>query len=238
VRLALRALVVVLLAGATTVITTGRPSAPRDEARLDPAEFSTRIDNPFWPMAPDSRWVYREADEDGAERRVEVTVTRRTRLVQGVEARVVQEVVTEEGRVQEATEDWFAQDRSGNLWHLGEAGREYHNGRARPTPESWQAGVDGAQATIVVPGRPDPGMLHRPERAAATQVLSSATRAKVPYGSFEQLVITKESTPLEPRVEHEFYARGVGPVLAITVSGGTGREELLRYDHADAPART
>jgi hypothetical protein len=67
-------------------------------------------------------------------------------------------------------------------------------------------------------------------------VLSSATRAKVPYGSFEQLVITKESTPLEPRVEHEFYARGVGPVLAITVSGGTGREELLRFD--GAPART
>jgi hypothetical protein len=234
VRLAMRALVVVLLAGAITLVAVGgAPTPGRDHqaTRLDPAQFTTAIDHPFWPMVPGSRWVYREVGGDG-ERRVEVTVTWRTRTVLGIEARVVHEVVTEQGRLQEASEDWFAQDRQGNLWQLGEAGREYHTGRPRWAAEAWQAGVGGAQAIIVVPGHPDPGMVHRPERAAATQVLSSDTKARVPYGFFDHLVITKESTPLEPRVEHEFYARGVGPVLAITVSGGSGREELVRFDDA------
>ena len=41
--------------------------------------------------------------------------------------------------------------------------------------------------------------------------------------------MTRETNPLEPRVlEFKFYARGVGPVLAVTVSGGAEREELLR----------
>jgi hypothetical protein len=236
-RLATRALVIVLVAAATTVIAVGRPSPPgRDAkpARLDPAQFTTRIDNPFWPMTPDSRWIYRETEADGEERRVEVTVTRRTKTVLGIQARVVRDVVTEDGQVRETTDDWFAQDAEGNIWHLGETGREYRDGRATPKLESWQAGVDGAQPAIVVPAHPDPGAVYRPKRATATQVLSVGTKATVPYGSFDHLVITKESsTPREPRrVEHEFYARGVGPVLAITVSGGSGREELVRFDAA------
>jgi hypothetical protein len=236
-RLARRALVVVALATATTVIAVGRPSPPGRDARpagLDTARFSTRIDNPFWPMAPDSRWVYRDTDADGQERRVEVTVLRQTKTVLGIQARVVREVVTEGGQVRETTDDWFAQDAEGNIWHLGETGREHRHGPATTTPESWQAGVGGAQPAIVVPAHPDPGTVYRPQRAAATQVLSAGTRANVPYGSFDHLVITKESsTPQEPRqVEHEFYAWGVGPVLAITVSGGSGREELVRFDDA------
>jgi hypothetical protein len=235
-RSARRALVVVLLAAATTLIAVGRSSPPVRDAqpvRLDPARFTVRIDNPFWPMAPGSRWVYRETDADGEERRVEVTVTRWTKTVLGVEARIVRDVVTEHGRIRETTDDWFAQDAQGNIWHLGEAGREFRDGRARTTRESWQAGVDGAQPSIVVPADPDPGTIYRPGRAAI-QVLSDGTRATVPYGSFDHLVITKESSaPGEPmRVEHEFYARDVGPVLAITVSGGSGREELLRFDGA------
>jgi hypothetical protein len=190
-------------------------------------------------MTPGSRWVYRETEADGEERRVEVTVTRRTKTVLGVEARVVRDVVTEHGRVRESTDDWFAQDLQGNIWHLGEIGREFRDGRAATMHESWQAGVGGAQPSIVVPAWPDPGTIYRPGRAAATQVLSAGMRASVPYGSFGHLVITKEfSAPLEPtRVEHEFYARGVGPVLAITVSGGSGREELVRFDAA-RPADT
>ena len=223
-----RALVVVLLAAATTLIAVGRSSPPVRDAqpvRLDPARFTVRIDNPFWPMAPGSRWVYRETDADGEERRVEVTVTRWTKTVLGVEARIVRDVVTERGRIRETTDDWFAQDSEGNVWQLGEIGREYRDGRAATMHESWQAGVGGTQPAIVVPADPDPGMVYRPQWAAATtQVLSAGMRASVPYGSFDHLVITKESSaPQEPRrVEHEFYARGVGPVLAITVSGGFG----------------
>ena len=139
--------VVVLLAVATTVIAVGRPAHPARDAhpaRLDRARFSIRIDNPFWPMVPGSRWVYRETDADGASRHVEVTVLRRTKTVLGSEARVVRDIVTEGGGVRESTDDWFAQDSEGNVWQLGEIGREYRDGRAAAMHESWQAGVGGA----------------------------------------------------------------------------------------------
>jgi hypothetical protein len=223
-RLARRALVVVVLAAATTVIAVGRPSSPGldQPAGLDPARFTTWIDNPFWPMAPDTRWVYRETDAGGEERRVEVTVLRQTKTVLGIQPRVVRDVVTEDGQVRETTDDWFAQDAEGNIWHLGEIGREIHDGRATTKLESWQAGVDGAQPAILVPAHPAPGTIYRPKRATATQVLSDGTKAIVPYGSFDHLVLTKESsTPREPRrVEHEFYARGVG---AGSCHHGVGR---------------
>jgi len=88
---------------------------------LDPTDFTTRIDNPYFPLRPGSRWVYRETDTTGARQRVVVTVTKRTkRIANGVTARVVRDVVTEGGRTIEATDDWYAQDSKGHVWYLGE----------------------------------------------------------------------------------------------------------------------
>jgi hypothetical protein len=204
---------------------------------LDPARFTTRIDHPYWPMRPGSHWTYRQLDPRGGHRRVEVTVTDRTRTVLGVEARVVHDVLTVDGRVVEQTDDWYAQDTDGNVWYLGEDTTEYQDG-ASSTKGSWQAGVDGAQPGILLPAHPRPGMTYRQERYDGraedrATVLSLGMRARVPYGFFDHLLTTKEWTPLEPSLlEHKFYAPGVGPVLAITVSGGSGREELLRFDRA------
>jgi hypothetical protein len=206
-------------------------------ARLDPARFTTRIDNPYWPMRPGSRWTYRQVGPGGGHRRVEVTVGDQTKTVLGVEARVVHGVLTVDGRMVEQTDDWYAQDSEGNVWYLGEDTRDYQHG-AVTTRGSWQAGVDGARPGILLPARPRPGMAYQQERYDGraqdrATVLGLGMRAKVPYGFFDHLLITKEWTPLEPSVlEHKFYARGVGPVLAITVSGGSGREELLRFDRA------
>jgi hypothetical protein len=234
VRLLVRALVVVVLATSTVALGGGRPSPPAGDAgpaRLDPGRFTTRIDNRFWPMAPGSRWVYRETDGAGEERRVEVTVTGRTVRVLGIEARVVRDVAYQQGRPREVTDDWFAQDLQGNLWQLGEVSHE-PAGTATSTARSWRAGVDGAGPVLVLPARPAPGTVFR-RAHAAVQVLSAGTRAKVPYGSFRGVLVTEELGSLEPgQVEHEFYASGVGPVLAVTVSEGSGREELIGFEDA------
>jgi hypothetical protein len=202
---------------------------------LDPAEFTTRIDNPYWPMTPGSRWVYRETDAEGSRQRVEVTVTSRTKTIIGIAARVVHDVVTEEGRVVEDTYDWYAQDARGNVWYLGEDTKEYNDGKVS-TSGSWEAGVDGAQPGVVIPAHPVPGLAYRQEYLAgeaedAAKVLGVSERASVPYGSFRHVLLTREFTPLEPKlVEHKFYARGIGPVLATTVAGGSDREQLIRYE--------
>jgi hypothetical protein len=212
-----------------------RPALPQGAERveLDPADFGATIDHPYWPMRPGTRWVYRETDADGSEQRVVVTVTGRTRVVAGIEARVVHDVVTEDGEVREDTYDWYAQDRWGNVWYLGEDTRELEGGRVVSTAGSWEAGLDGAQAGILLPADPQVGMAYRQEHYSgeaedAAEVLSLDERASVPYGSFDGLLMTKDFTPLEPGLlEHKYYARGVGPVLAVTVAGGSGREELL-----------
>jgi len=206
-----------------------------EQVDLDPSAFTTEIDNPYWPMPRGARWVYRETDEEGNEQRVEVTVTDETRTIQGIEARVVHDFVTEEGQVVEDTYDWYAQDSDGNVWYLGEDTKEYADGEMVTTAGSWEAGVDGAQAGVIVPASPEPGLTYRQEHYAgeaedAATVLSVDERAQVPAGSFGSLLLTKDYTPLEPEVlEYKLYAPGVGPVLVLGVSGGGGREELLEH---------
>ncbi len=205
-------------------------------AGVDPADFTTRIDNPYWPMRQGSRWIYRETDSEGARLRVVVTVTRRTKLIaNGVRARVVRDVVTDKGVPVEVTNDYYAQDRAGNIWYLGEATTEYENGKPTSTAGSFEAGVDGAQAGIIMPARPHVGQTYREEfykghAEDKARVVSLREQAEVPFGHFTHVLMTRNTNPLEPKsVEFKFYARGVGPVLAVGVSGGSDREELVRY---------
>jgi hypothetical protein len=232
-------LVIAIAAGCGGDDGTGAAAAPRlptgaEPANLDPADFVRRIDNPWWPMAPGSRWVYRERDGDSVQR-VEVTVTGRRKTILGIEATVVRDVVTDDGALVEVTDDWYAQDRWGNVWYLGEETAEYEDGKVVTRAGSWEAGVDGAEAGVVVPADPRPGLRYRQEHYAGEaedrgEVLSLAEHVEVPFGSYGRVLMTKDTTPLEPDVlEHKFYARGVGPVLVLGLSGGGGREELVSF---------
>jgi hypothetical protein len=223
-----------------TTAATERCTLPQgsERVRLDPADFTTKVDNPWWPMRPGSRWIYRETDPDGARQRVVVTVTNKTkRIANGVTARVVHDVVTEDGEPVEITDDWYAQDRCGNVWYLGEATKEYEDGKVVSTEGSFEAGVDGAQAGVIMPAKPRAGMKYRQEHYVGqaedrAEVVSLREQVEVPYGHFEagRVLMTRDLNPLEPKIlEFKFYARGVGPVLAIGVSGGSDREDLVSY---------
>jgi hypothetical protein len=202
---------------------------------LDPADFTTLIDNPYRPMAPGSRRIYRDTDSDGTVQRVEVRVTPRTkRMANGIEARVVRDRTTEAGELVEAGYDWYAQDSDGNVWYLGELTREYEHGKVKET-SSWEAGVDEAQPGVVMPAEPKPGLAYRQMDYAGKQedrseVLGTHEQAQAPAGHFTDVVTITDSSPLEPNVlEYKLFARGVGLVRAFEVSGGNGHEELLSY---------
>jgi hypothetical protein len=216
--------------------TSPYPLPKSDEpVKLDPADFVRTIDNPYWPMAPGSRWVYRAVDADGSRQRVEVTVTEKTKTILGITATVVHDRVTEGGEVVEDTTDWYAQDNWGGLWYLGEDTTEFENGEAVSKAGSWEAGVDGAQAGLLIPPSPEVGMSYRQEFYAGEaedlgRILSLDERVEVPFGSYDEVLMTRDWTPLEPDVlEHKFYAKGVGPVLELGLSGGVAREELIRF---------
>jgi hypothetical protein len=204
---------------------------------LDPADFTTEIDNPFWPMSPGSRWVYDEIDEDGNVLKVEVTVTEKTKTIaNGVEARVVRDVVTDDGEPVEITDDWYAQDSEGNVWYLGEDTAEYENGKVVTRAGSFEAGVDGAQPGVIMPADPQDDTTYRQEYYAGEaedegEILSLGQQVAVPFGRFTDALMTRDTNPLEPKVnELKFYARNVGPVLTLDVGTvGGGREELVSY---------
>ena len=236
-RTATRAFAAAALAAAAFPAGAAAGLPPGDDHVVhDPADFSTRITNPWWPMRPGSRWVYRETDSGGARQKVVVTVTRRTkRIANGVTARVVSDVVTEDGEPVEVTDDYYAQDRDGNVWYLGEDTAEYERGKVVSREGSFEAGVDGAEAGVIMPARPRPGLRYRQEYYKGhaedrARIVSRREQAGVPYGHFRNVLMIREDNPLEPKVlEFKFYARGIGPLLAVSVSGGSDREELLRF---------
>jgi hypothetical protein len=207
-----------------------------DPVVLDPADFVTRVDNPYFPLAPGSRWVYAESGAANAAQVVTVTVTPRIREIAGLVATVVHDKVVEDGEMVENTFDWYAQDVCGNVWYLGESTKELENGQVVSTAGSWMHGVDGAMAGVIMPGDPQVGVAYREEYYEGEaedrgQILSVAEQAMVPAGHFRDVLLIKETTPLHRRVlEYKLYAPGVGPVLVFGVSGGSDVERLLSFE--------
>jgi len=201
---------------------------------MDPANFVATIDNPWLPFVAGAEWVFEDETEDGLER-IEVIVTDETRQIMGITATVVRDIVTLDGEVIEDTFDWYAQDRDGNVWYLGEATEEYEDGVVVSTAGSWEAGVDGAEAGIIMKANPAVGDTYRQEfyegeAEDMAEVVRTGDAVEVSFGSYTDVLVIREWTPLEPGVaEEKFYARGIGPVLEVKVEGGEGRVELISY---------
>jgi hypothetical protein len=77
-----------------------------------------------------------------------------TRILLPTEPTTTRGGVSDHGELIENTFDWYAQDVCGNVRYMGEKTREYENGQVVSTEGSWEAGVDGAYAGIVMPGDP------------------------------------------------------------------------------------
>src|SRR5215213_10167759 len=202
--------VLVLMAGYTGFSSREQKAyAPR----IDPNDFTTTIDNGYFPMEPGTTFVYQ-----GGTERDRMAVTHRTKRVMGVECVVVDDRAWEDGKLVEKTHDWFAQDNKGNVWYFGEDTKEYENGEVVSTKGSWEGGVDGAKPGIMMQAEPKVGESYRQEYYPGeamdmARVLGLNASVKVPYGSFDRVLVTKEFTPLEPGyVEHKYYAPGVGQV--------------------------
>jgi len=186
------------------------------------------VDNPWFPLPPGRHWTYREGNV-----RTVVTVTRQTKLMaDGVVARVVHDESRERGVPVEVTDDYYAQDAKGTVWYMGEATTAYEKGKPPSTEGSWEAGVDGARPGVIMPAHPKVGMAYRQEYLKGhaedrAKIVSRNERVKTPLRRFRHTLMTLETTPLEPDVlETKFYARGVGVVLAVGLSGEADREVL------------
>jgi hypothetical protein len=194
---------------------------------IDPADFSTTIDNPYFPLPPGTTYVF----EGGTERN-EVAVTHDTKVIMGVTTVVVHDRVWDEGVLSEETYDWYAQDSAGNVWYFGEDTKKFE-GTSVNTEGSWLAGVDGAAPGVIMLADPQVGDIYREEYLAGhaedvakiTKIGGSAT---VAAGTYADILLTENSTQLEPDVvEEKTYAPGVGFTFERYVKGGEGTIELI-----------
>ena len=180
------------------------------------SDFVSAVTNPFFPLTPGTVFRYRQDEES-----VVVTVTSQTKSILGIQATVVHDQEFLDGELIEDTFDWFAQDKNGNVWYLGEATCEIANGVCVSTEGSWEAGVNGAQAGIIMWADPaaHQGENYRQEFFAGeaediAKVLKTGLAVSVPAGNFTNCVETMDWTPLEPgQREHKYYCSGVGLVL-------------------------
>jgi hypothetical protein len=216
--------VAVAIAGAAFAQQAGSQGAGGASSMPPPSSFSTRVNNPWFPLLRGTRWVYTGV-KDGKPTRDIVMVTHQSKTIGGVPCVAVRDRLYMRGRLEERTTDWYSQDSHGNVWYFGENTAELDaRGHVTSTEGTWRAGISGAKAGIYMPGHPRLGQHglqeflkgHAEDHFEVIGVLGTNT------------LLTKEWTPLEPGViDHKMYVRGIGTVLEQSQLGPNERNELI-----------
>jgi hypothetical protein len=200
---------------------------------VDPANFVDTIDNRYWPLRPGTAFHYKGVRGKTPQVDDEV-VTHRTKQILGITSTVVRDTVSERGTPVERTFDWYAQDKQGNVWYMGERSLEPEHGRFIKASDSWKSGVSGAQPGIIMPGNPQPGDQYRQEYYPPGEALDEAHvlgysgAVEVPFGNFNRALVTSEFSPLEPQTEKKYYAAGLGEIQERVVKGHHEQFQLVR----------
>jgi hypothetical protein len=203
---------------------------------IDPASFVATVDNRFWPLKPGTAFHY-EGTRGTTPQTDDEVVTPAKKTILGIGATVVRDTVSEHGRPIERTLDFYAQDRQGNVWYLGEDSFEREHGRFVKASDSWRSGVDGAKPGIIMPADPRPGDSYRQEYYPPGEALDQARvlgyrgPVTVPFGSFERSLVTSEFSPLEPQTEEKYYVAGVGEIRERVVKGHHEEFRLVSVTH-------
>lgn len=207
--------------------TAGRADAKSKPApyapHINPAEFQSTVDHPFFPLKPGTRFTYRETI-DGKALTAESTVLSESKTVMGVHCVVVHDVLRDHDTVIEDTYDWYAQDLKGNVWYFGENTKEFMPHGRVVTEGSWEGGVGGGIPGIIMPAQLTAGAPYRQEylRGHAedmAQILAVNDSLTVPFGTFGGCLRTKEWSMLEAGGEKKWYVRGVGFARSESESG-------------------
>jgi hypothetical protein len=193
--------------------------------QITPRDFSPDVTNPFFPLKPGRTLVY-TGTKDGKRALNIVLTSSRTKVVDRVRTRVVEDRLYLDDVLEERTSDYYAQDRCGNVWYFGEDTATLdRRGRVVSTEGSFHAGVGGAQPGVFMQARPQLGRRFRQEwfegQAEDTfSVAGLSSPVTVPFGTFRHALRTRETTALEPGVlDNKYYVRGIGEVIELSVRG-------------------
>lgn len=185
---------------------------------LDPADFSTTIDNPYFNLPVGRTLIYEGDTEDGHEK-IQIKVTDETRVIGGIETVVYEDTVWVDDELVEYTKDFLAQDKHGNVWYFGEEVDNYEDGVLVDHHGAWTHGVDGAIAGIWIKADHVPGDSYRQEYLKGEaedirDVLSVTETVTIGLGTYENCVKVYDWTPLDPESkEHKYYCKDLGAMV-------------------------
>src|SRR6266850_3564519 len=225
-----RKLLTLLVATAVTGVFTA--SGSDYEPVLDPANFVSAIDNPYFPL-PVGRTLVYEGIKDGQSQVDTVVVTDQTRVIEGITARMVSDVSTHNGTLLEKTFDFYAQDKQGNVWYLGEDTTAFLANGKTDTSGSWMAGVNDAEPGLIMEANPQIPDAYRQEFLAGQAedtawVVELGGTVTVPYGKLRNTLVTLEATRIEPGAyDQKIYAPGIGIAFEKSLTGPTEIAQLV-----------
>ena len=157
-----------------------------------------------------------------------ITVLDETKEIGGIVTRVVEEREVKNGNLYEVARNYFAMDtETGDTFYFGEDVDFYENGKVVNHKGSWIAYRDGNKPGLIIPGKPEVGMRYYQELAPGValdraEVVSITENCKTLAGAFENCLVTRESSKLEPIIEYKTYAPGIGLVRDQSL-------QLVRY---------
>jgi len=217
-------------------------------------KFDYPVDNPYFPREIKRMYVYEAETEDGLIRNY-IYISKKTYKIMDVDCTVIYDVewiwVEEMDKwfKLEETEDWHAWDNDGNFWYFGEDTVEYlydDDWKLQGTDDegSWEAGEDGALPGIILPAVPIPGDCYQQEYYEGEaedvgKVLRLNAKVSIERGDYEECMVMKEWTRLEPgNVEHKYYYPGFGLVFIEELKETTVKVELVEIeDKSGGPPR-
>lgn len=191
---------------------------------FDPDAFdrsSAEVTNEWLPLKPGTRLVYEgstmEDDEEIPHTEI-FTVTDLTKVIDGVRAVVVSDIDYRADVMIESEIVFFAQDKQGNVWHLGQY-RETYDEEEFVGGRAWLSGLEGAKAGIMMKAKPEPGTPSYSQGYAPppynwvdrAEVDEIGQKTCVPLRCYEDVLVIAESEPHKPDAEQlKLYAKGTG----------------------------
>ncbi|HSE42590.1 MAG TPA: hypothetical protein VLH08_17615 [Acidobacteriota bacterium] len=187
-----------------------------DQFFTDRCKFSSTGRNPYFILEPGYELIL-EGEEDGEQVRLIVTVLDETKVINGVETRVVRERESVNGELVEISRNYFAICKQNNsVFYFGEDVNIYENGQVVSHEGAWHAGVNDARPGIIMPGTILIGARYFQEIAPEValdraEIMKLDATVSTPFGTFTNALFIKETTPLEPgQTSSKYYAPGIG----------------------------
>jgi len=235
--IAIGALMVAALAASAGTTRNPAPVTTPYNPSIDPANFGGPIDNPYLPLKPGTVFRYRGVGDDGKTPELNIVrVTSRTKKIMGIGAVVVLDRVWAGGKPEERTFDWYAQDKDGNVWYLGESSFDYEHGHWVKNDGSWTAGVGNGKPGVIMLAHPRRGDRYRQEYSPGhavdqAKVLGKGGPVDTPFRSFSQTLLTREYSTIDKQYEKKWYARGVGVIQEDAITESQEHSELVAIRH-------